>query len=33
MSMKKEFIHQQPNPQTTFYEIWTKKEAVLKLQD
>lgn len=27
---EKEFVHQQPNPQTTFYEIWTKKEAVLK---
>ena len=27
---EKEFIHQQPNPQTTFYELWTKKEAVLK---
>lgn len=27
---EKQFINQQINPQTSFYEIWTKKEAVLK---
>lgn len=27
---EKQFINQQLNPQATFYEIWTKKEAVLK---
>ncbi|SIQ64992.1 4'-phosphopantetheinyl transferase [Chryseobacterium sp. RU37D] len=27
---EQQFIHQQLNPQTAFYEIWTKKEAVLK---
>jgi len=27
---EKEFIHEQINPQTAFFEIWTKKEAVLK---